>query len=385
MAGDTIYLRGGTYSGRFGCGALGTTDRRLTIRAYPGERVRIDGPLTITGQYIDWIGTEHFDSAFTDRSTGGSGHRDGVTINGENNRLINCIIHDFGQGIKSSAVAGDVEFIGCIVYHCGWDSQLGHGTYPQNAGPGYKTFKDCILFDNFGYNFHVWGSAGEMNNFRLEGNTSFNAGIWGQGYWLNNIQVSGQAASNGHRIIDNMTYSGPGKYWGRNQIGYGTGNPVTNVQMTGNFFACEPVQGGDQMTMALINCVPDVMTSNTFCGRVENVGTVAGNTYNSAGQYGNRAFLRANPIDPNRANLTVYNQSQANRVSVDVSGIFANGDTIAARNVQDYWNDTQSLIVADGGIAIDMQAANRTVESPQGWTAPASTFPAFGAFVLERT
>jgi len=58
--------------------------------------------------------------------------------------------------------------------------------------------------------------------------------------------------------------------------------------------------------------------------------------------------------------------------------------SILRRNVQDYWNDTQTLDITAGHITVNMQAVNRTVETPVGWTAPATTFPQFGAFVLEK-
>jgi len=49
--------------------------------------------------------------------------------------------------------------------------------------------------------------------------------------------------------------------------------------------------------------------------------------------------------------------------------------------VQDYFNDIQVLPIKGGVVGIDM--VHRTVSSPVGWNAPASTFPQFGAFVLE--
>src|SRR4051794_9869225 len=42
-AGDTLYLRGGVYRENVYCAAAGTKDAPITVRAYPGERVVIDG------------------------------------------------------------------------------------------------------------------------------------------------------------------------------------------------------------------------------------------------------------------------------------------------------------------------------------------------------
>ncbi len=44
-AGDTLYLRGGSYFENVYCAAAGRPDAPITLRAYPGERVIIDGAL----------------------------------------------------------------------------------------------------------------------------------------------------------------------------------------------------------------------------------------------------------------------------------------------------------------------------------------------------
>ena len=43
QAGDTLYLRAGSYFENVYCAVAGTEDKPITIRAYPGERVLIDG------------------------------------------------------------------------------------------------------------------------------------------------------------------------------------------------------------------------------------------------------------------------------------------------------------------------------------------------------
>ncbi|MCH7727651.1 MAG: hypothetical protein IH991_14390, partial [Planctomycetes bacterium] len=42
-AGDTLYLRGGTYYEHVYCSVAGTADKPITIRSYPGELAVIDG------------------------------------------------------------------------------------------------------------------------------------------------------------------------------------------------------------------------------------------------------------------------------------------------------------------------------------------------------
>jgi len=45
-AGDTLYLRAGSYFENVYCAVAGTAEKPITIRAYPGERVVLDGSLS---------------------------------------------------------------------------------------------------------------------------------------------------------------------------------------------------------------------------------------------------------------------------------------------------------------------------------------------------
>ena len=42
--GHTVWLRGGTYPGNWSCALNGREGARITFRAYPGERVILQGP-----------------------------------------------------------------------------------------------------------------------------------------------------------------------------------------------------------------------------------------------------------------------------------------------------------------------------------------------------
>src|SRR5438445_11015133 len=53
--GDTIWLRGGTYTGNFDGTLTGTSAAPIVVRQYPGERATIDGNLHVNGAYaIYW-------------------------------------------------------------------------------------------------------------------------------------------------------------------------------------------------------------------------------------------------------------------------------------------------------------------------------------------
>ena len=72
-AGDTIWLRGGTYSGIFNSYLNGTSAAPIIVRQYPGERAKLDGGaantptlLTVWGSYT-WFWGFEITSSSTDR------------------------------------------------------------------------------------------------------------------------------------------------------------------------------------------------------------------------------------------------------------------------------------------------------------------------------
>lgn len=46
-AGDTIFLRGGTYKGRYRSSLTGVAGNQITVQSYPGEQAKIDGYLLL--------------------------------------------------------------------------------------------------------------------------------------------------------------------------------------------------------------------------------------------------------------------------------------------------------------------------------------------------
>ena len=103
----------------------------------------------------------------------------GVGVWGPGTKIINLVIHDTGQGLAPTSVATNSEYYGNIIYYNGWsapDRGHGHAIYAQNYDGGSKLIKHNIMFDQFSYNLHAYGSstAGFMNS-RVEGN------VWWRG------------------------------------------------------------------------------------------------------------------------------------------------------------------------------------------------------------
>src|SRR5581483_2945183 len=98
--GDTIWLRGGTYSGSFTSSLTG-----VTVRGYPGEAARLANnalsapTLTVYGSgstYRDFEVT----NAVAGRPAGAQGTAHGVVVWAPDTHLVDLVVHDnWGQGV----------------------------------------------------------------------------------------------------------------------------------------------------------------------------------------------------------------------------------------------------------------------------------------------
>ena len=177
--GSTIYLREGTYRGPFTSKLVGTAKAPITVAAYPGEHVVIDTykpgltetPLfKVMGDYTNFQGFEIMSSDPTSRVTKQSGShptdmkRGGLYDYGDYNKFINLVIHDLNAGIGFWSSGAGGEIYGSIIYNNGWigpDRTHGHGIYTQNE-TGTKRIADNIIFNQFDYGLHAYGSDSRL-------------------------------------------------------------------------------------------------------------------------------------------------------------------------------------------------------------------------------
>src|SRR5262245_40628171 len=189
--GDTIWLRGGTYTGSLSSHLNGLPNKPIVVRQYPGERVTIDGKgingppiLKILGSYTWYWGFEIMDSDTTRSApdVNSLSRPEGVNLFSRGTKLINIIVHDTGQGVLTTDAAPDAEINGSLFYYNGQDAPdrgHGHGIYVNND-TGNKRIVDNILFDQFGFGIHAYTQGGKLDNLHFEGNTSFNNGLLSQ-------------------------------------------------------------------------------------------------------------------------------------------------------------------------------------------------------------
>jgi hypothetical protein len=428
--GDTIWLRGGTYSGTFTSSLTGTPAKPIIVRQYPNERAIIDGYLKLPAA----SGSDTWYWGFEITRSTGFADTQGAEVRSPRTKLINLVIHDHeGTGIGFWDQATDAELYGVIIYNNGRQTQipgLSHGIYTHNPGPATKLISDCILFHNLGYDLHVYGTNADIVNMTFEGNIGIN---WGGSHHVGGLVLRTDNARPHENItfLRNMVHGSRTSGWavvgpnspqalgrlslidnyvwaGITQLQY-----WSNLTVTGNTFATRGlrlfVQSGYPTSPAYVfnNNSYFVMTTDSpshFITRIDGVphlgtdlaGWRAGTGYDLTSTLvtsvtgkptTNRVFVRANKYERGRANIAIFNWQNLGSVSVDVSAVLSPGDQYQVRNVQNFFG-TPSVSGTYAGGSIPIPMAGVTPTAPLGgWPKgpPAVTGPEFNVFVLLRT
>jgi hypothetical protein len=384
VGGDTIYLRGGTYTGNF-ISYLNGLSSKILLTSYPEEQAIIDGSLLIRGSNLRIKDIQFLNSAFTTRETD-SPSPSTLLIDDEGigTEIINCVLHDAAGGILSSSE--NTLYYGNIIFNTGYKHSLnsyGHAFYTQNKLTTPKKHVNNIVFNNFGYGFHCYSSQNNLSSIWIENNIVFQSGVL-YGWYYPNIHIGGGYGFANPTVLNNKTYYEGSLEFGANQIGYGEANTVTGAKINNNYFA-------NKMSLRLTSCIPDEMTGNTFVSSTAEYiegfesGEYATNTYSYPNTETNKTFITVNEYETTKAYIAIYNWAGDNTVNVDVSSFLSIGDDYKVTNVQDYFVDiVTGTVGATQTIDVDMRAISHTVSTPQGWTAPPTTFPTFGCFVVEK-
>lgn len=389
--GHTVWLRNGTYVGDWVNELQGTVNAPITIRSYPGELAILDGALIQNTSDIIWRDVMITFTGWLKRDTSEAGGSPsdiptskGVTINGPRVKFINCIIHDLPNLIGFWTPAVDAELYGNVIYNGGWagpDRGHGHGIYTQNL-TGTKIIRDNIIFNNFDLGYKQYTQSGSAWGYYVEGNVCFNANALYNGPaqpnpWNYYVGQYGTNSVGNTQFVNNYSYSKPGEgRLARNLFGWHDGADALTFE--GNVFVEDNAVAFNGATVTNL-----VATNNQFYGDCDLPANIYPDNIYAAG-IPDLIAVRPNAYEPARGHVIIYNGVGRTAVKVDVSAMAVAGQAYQLRNAQDYFNDIQTGTVAqDGTITIDMQAANRTVQAPVAWDAPATTFPLFGAFVLE--
>jgi hypothetical protein len=386
-AGDTIWLRGGVYSGTFTSNLNGAYGQPIIVRQYPGERATIDGAgspnantLNIKGSNTWYWGFEVTNSS-TNRVNGASSRGEGIMQYGAYTKLINLVVHDAMDGIGSWAGVTDGEIYGNVIYNNGGESGgvgAGHSIYIQNS-TGTKRVVDNVMSNSYNFGIHIYTEGGTIDNVSMEGNIAFNHGVLASSSsYKANYFVGGSKVAQDPTMIGNYGYYPFGSQGRNADLGWGTA--CNSLNMQDNYLA-----GG---TSAKINCTSSTVTGNFFYGAVASSvsSTYPSNLYAANRPSGVKTVVRPNQYEPGRANIAVYNWDHLSSVSVDVSSAgLKSGDRFEIRDAQNFFGPAVVTGTYNGS-PVTLPMTGLTPARPIGAavTAP-PTGPEFNAFVLLPT
>ncbi len=347
--GDTIWLRGGTYPGKYRSVLRGAVNQPIIVRQYPGERAKIDANtnestpavLTADGNWTWFWGIEITNSNPTRRL--GSSRPTGIDVFGPNIKIINMVVHDNGSGFGLWNGADDSEIYGTLIYYNGWeggDRGHGHSIYSQNR-LGLKRITDNIYFKSYSHGIHIYGSENAyLDNYLIEGNTGFDNGVLSPSAGAKTqFIIGGGKVSNNLVLRDNASFfSGSA---GRNEIGYGAG--CNNLVAERNFFVAP-------LAMKL-SCTGVTLTGNLFYGTLNGMtaGQFPNNTYTTVQPTGLQVLIRPNRYERGRGHVTVYNWDNLSNVNVNLGSILTPGTAYEIRDAQNFYGPPVATGLYQGG------------------------------------
>ena len=311
--GDIIWIHAGTYRHpNRGAQAMGyeirlagAAGRPIQLRNADGERVIIDGGLTVREpsthlwiQGLEIIVSENFTRSRRLEETGShpeSYQRPWGGLNvysGTGCKFIHLSIHDNAQGVSWWTGSTDSELYGCVIYNNGWtapDRGHGHAVYTQNKD-GIKTIRDCILTGGYGYTLHAYGSSrAYVDNYLAAHNICYDGG---------QFLIGGGRPSHGIRVLSN--------YLHRVDVRLGYNAPHNED--------CE-VRGNIIRGALRINAFRDVVREDD---RVYESPTVPPEETVSV--------VRPSVYETGRAHVAVFNWAGRTETAVDASSVLEPGD-----------------------------------------------------------
>jgi len=432
--GDTVWLRAGTYKGKFVATVAGASGKPVVFRQYPGERATIDvanststtargDAFTVKGQWTVWWGFELMDS---DQNRYSNTRPNMIVNSASNTKYINLVVHDGGIGMYTYASYSNVEVIGSLFYNNGWQGTSGGGGHAlyvkSNSG---LLLKDNIVFNQFGYGIHAYSEPGDGALYRitLDGNVSFNNGSLPNNWSTTpnaNILFGGMQGVEQGRVTNNMAYFSPGLGTNNMMIGYSS-YTNTDVVVQNNYAA-----GGQYVltlgTWSQVSASGNELVGNNAMVRLKDA-TLSGYSWASniyrrdasatAWDYGTssytfsgwksttglggsdqvnaapsapRVFVRPSSYEKGRANIVVYNWGDRSSVDVNLASVLPSGAHYEVRNVQNFYGSPVTTGVFSGGsISIPMGGVAPAPVIGGSPHAPTKTGPIFDVFVVVVT
>ena len=231
----------------------------------------------------------------------------------------------------------------------------------------------------------MYGYSGgsRIDNFHIKNNISFNAGACVERFYPNYL-IGGDTPITSVIYQGNVGYYTPTYLSGGYRIGHGNA-AIGGIQVYDNYFVTNPSTGDPSMTFRGSSVDIVRFDGNTLIGDLPeegiNINDWPNNTYlSSLPTSGVFYTIRQNSYKTTRYHVAIFNWARLN--SVTISTNLQRGQNVTITNVQDWANDiVNGVIGANGNLTISM--INHTVATPYSWTPPPSTFPKFGAFMID--
>ena len=370
VAGNTIYLRAGTYYGLFTCALVGTAADPIIIKPYNHEKVIIEIGMNQTGQYCHIYDMEIRFTNWEHRYDGEVAEAYltplGAGMTGVGNRFIGCIIHDlWGGGSWQTNQNGG--FFDCLIYNNGCYRTVGevnqisgHNIYTQNELE-IQYHHNNILWGAYNYGYHCYTYSGLINNYDVRRNISFSNG-------------SRQFASGGlgGQRTRTSAFENNCVYPGDNSWFKGSNCTFNNDYWGGQALQVDALSAENDYGNDAVAVVPDAIPDAPTSGKV----------------------IKVFPYDyqdyfAGWAHIAIFNWDEDDTVDVDVSTVtgLSIGDSYRLHGAMDYENDVvEGVVQADSLVHVDMRAISHSVIGRNGDAVHtvATTFPKFGCFILEK-
>uniref|UniRef100_UPI0025F25552 right-handed parallel beta-helix repeat-containing protein n=1 Tax=Algoriphagus sp. TaxID=1872435 RepID=UPI0025F25552 len=193
--GDSLILVDGTYEGNYTSNLNGSEDNPIIVISQSDGGAIIDVSknrttgtgLIVRGSYTWFIGLRITSSSTIRNSDASNGFADilyesGVTVFGDNIKIINCWIYDLvGGGVELWRNGFNNEVYGSVVFNNGSqapDRGTGHGFYIQHADPTQpKIIENNIVFQNASQGINLYTTNPENLGIKVIRNVSFNSGV----------------------------------------------------------------------------------------------------------------------------------------------------------------------------------------------------------------
>jgi hypothetical protein len=434
--GDTLWLHEGTYSGGFIATIAGTEEAPVVVRQAAGERATIDcrprdehddGLIVVDGDHAIY---RDFEVTCSDpkRETQIKGpwpediRRGSMFCRASHVRFVNLVIHDTANGLGFWSEGEGGEVYGCVIFNNGWrgpERGHGHGIYTQNKA-GTKRLIDNVLFNQFGYGIHAYGSPKAfLRGFEIEGNVAYNNGcLTTPDNRTPGIFIGGETPVERLVVRENHVWGGGLR------LGYPWGTTSEDAQVTDNY-----IVGG----LYVRDFRRLMLSGNTFVGegnvvRLEDparldrtawdwgrnayyktstqyypfetllgdegrgwsfdewrstIGVDADSTFAAAAPTGQRVVVRPNQYEKGRAHVVIYNWDRADEVAVDLSEVLTEGQAFKIVAAADFYGEPIIAGIFKGS-TVTLPMSPITPVQPVGmpdYPLP-STRPEFAVFIV---